>query len=91
MFYNWHIRSNKNFPHSYFFEIVLGTRLDVQYPTKWNDLHNDHGDMFIISPCNDLGFLPEKVKIEKVEKLAIANLLDEKEFVIQVNLKQTLN
>ena len=57
-----------------------------------NDLHNDHGDiMFIISPCNDLGFLTEKVKIEKAEKLAIANLLDKKEFVIQVNLKQALN
>ena len=36
---------------------------DVQYPEKLHDLHND------------LLFLPERLKIEKVEKL-VANLHD---------------
>ena len=40
---------------------------------------------------NDLSFLPERIKIEKVEKLA-ANLHDKTEYVIHMkNLKQSLN
>ena len=46
------------------------------------NLHNLH---------NDLPFLPEKMKIEKVEKL-VANLHDKTEYVIHIqNLKQVLN
>ena len=51
---------------------------DVQYPEKLYDLNND------------LPFLPERMKIEKVEKL-VANLHDKKEYVIHINLKQALN
>ena len=40
---------------------------------------------------NDLPFLPETIKTEKVEKL-VANLHDKTEYVIHIrNLKQTLN
>ena len=40
---------------------------------------------------NDLPFLPERMKIEKVENL-VANLHDKTEYVIHMkNLKQTLN
>ena len=40
---------------------------------------------------NDLPFLPEKMKIEKIEKL-IANLHDKTEYVIHIrNLKHALN
>ena len=40
---------------------------------------------------NDLPFLPERIKIKKVEKLA-ANLHNKTEFVIHIrNLKQALN
>ena len=40
---------------------------------------------------NDLPFFPERMKIEKVEKL-VANLHDKIEYVIHIrNLKQTLN
>ena len=53
--------------------------VDVQYPEK---LHEPH---------NDLPFLPERMKLEKVEKLA-ANLHDQTEYVIHIiNLKQALN
>ena len=49
---------------------------DVQYLEK---LHKRH---------NDLPFLPERMKLEKV----VANLLDKTEHVIHIrNLKQTLN
>ena len=54
-------------------------KLDVQYLEKLRELHND------------LPFLPERMKIEKVEKL-VANLHDKTQYVIQIrNLKQTLN
>ena len=57
----------------YFLEV------DVQYPEKLHELHND------------LPFLPERMKIEKVEKL-VANLHDKTEYVIHKrNLKQALN
>ena len=41
--------------------------------------------------CNDLPFLPERMKMEKVEKL-VANLHGKSEYVIHIrNLKQVLN
>ena len=50
----------------------------VQYPEKFHDLHND------------LQFLPERMKIEKLEKL-VANLNDKTEYVMHIkNLKQAL-
>ena len=53
--------------------------VDVQYIEKLHELRND------------LQFLPEGMKIEKVEKL-VANLHDKTEYVIQIrNLKQVLN
>ena len=48
---------NEESDKGYFLEV------DVQYPEKLHDLHND------------LLFLPERLKIEKVEKL-VANLHD---------------
>ena len=52
---------------------------DVQYLEKLNKLHND------------LPFLPQRTKIEKVEKL-VGNLHDKNEYVIYIrNLKQALN
>ena len=54
-------------------------KVDVQYLKKIHELHND------------LPFLPERMKIEKVEKL-VANLHDKTEYVIHIrNLKQALN
>ena len=54
-------------------------KVDVQYLDKLYELHND------------LPFLPERMKIEKVEKL-VANLHDKTEYVIHIkNLKQALN
>ena len=53
--------------------------VDVQYPEELYELHND------------LPFLPERMKIEKVEKL-VTNLHDKTEYVIHIrNLKQALN
>ena len=64
---------NEESDKGYFLEV------DVQYPEKLHDLHND------------LPFLPERLRIEKVEKL-VANLHDRTEYVIQIrNLKQSLN
>ena len=64
---------NEESDKGYFLEV------DVQYPEKLHDLHND------------LPFLPERLRIEKVEKLA-ANLHDRTEYVIHIrNLKQSLN
>ena len=41
--------------------------------------------------CNGLPFLPERMKMEKVEKL-VTNLHDKSEYVIHIrNLKQVLN
>ena len=54
---------------------VYFLEVDVQYPEKLHELHND------------LPFLSEKIKIEKVEKL-VANLHDKIEYVVQIrNLK----
>ena len=53
--------------------------VNVQYPEKLHELRND------------LPFLPEIMKTEKVEKLVI-NLHDKTEYVIHIrNLKQALN
>ena len=53
--------------------------VDVQYLEKLHELHND------------LPFLPERIKIKKVEKL-VNNLHDKTEYVIHIrNLKQALN
>ena len=53
--------------------------VNVQYSEKLHDLHND------------LPFLPEGMKIEKVEKL-VPNLHDKKEYLIHIRyLKQALN
>ena len=54
-------------------------KVDVKYTEKLQKLHND------------LPFLPERMKIEKVEKL-VANLHDKTEYVINIRiLKQALN
>ena len=53
--------------------------VDVQYIEKLHELHND------------LSFLPERMKIEKIEKL-VANLHDKTEYIMHIkNLKQALN
>ena len=53
--------------------------VDVRYTEILQELHND------------LPFLPERTKIEKVEKV-LANLHDKTEYVINIrNLKQALN
>ena len=63
---------NEESDEGYFFEV------DVQYPEKLQELHND------------LPFLPERMKIKKVEKL-VANL-HKTEYIIHIrNLKQALN
>ena len=65
--------SNEESNEGYFLEV------DVQYPEKLLELHND------------LLFLPERIKTEKVEKL-IANFHNKNEYLIQtINVKQTLN
>ena len=49
--------------------------VDIQYPEELHELHND------------LPFLPERMKLEKVEKL-VTNLHDTTEYVIHLrNLK----
>ena len=53
--------------------------VDVQYPEKLHEIHND------------LPFLPERMEIEKVEKL-FNNLHEETEYDIHItNLKQAVN
>ena len=53
--------------------------VDIQYPEKLQELHDD------------LPFLPERMKIEKVEKL-LTNLHDKIECAIHIrNLKQVSN
>ena len=72
---------NKDFIKSYIEKSDEGyfLEVDVQYPEKLHELHND------------LPFLPERVKIEKFEKL-VTNLHDKTKYVIHIrNLKQTLN
>ena len=74
-------RFNEDFIKNYNEESDEGyfLEVDVQYLEKLHELHND------------LPFLPERMKIEKVEKL-VANLHDKTEYVIHIrNLKQALN
>ena len=53
--------------------------VDVKYLEKLHEFHND------------LSFLPERMKIDKVEKY-VANLHDKSEYVRHIrNLQQTLN
>ena len=61
-------QSNENFIRKYNEESDEGSflKVDVQYLEKLHELHND------------LPFLPDRIKIEKVEKLA-ANLHDKSE------------
>ena len=64
---------NEEIDEEYFLEV------DVQYPEKLHELHND------------LPFLPEKMKIEKVEKL-VTHLRDKTEYVVRIrSLRQTLS
>ena len=54
-------------------------KADVQYLEKLHELHKD------------LPFLPERMEIEKFEKV-VANVHDKTEYIIQIrNLKQALN
>ena len=72
---------NEEFIKSYNQESDEGyfLEVDVQCPEKSHELHND------------LPFLPEKVKLGKIEKL-VTNLHDKTEYVIHMtNLKQALN
>ena len=64
---------NQESDEKYFLEV------DVQYPEKIHELHND------------LPFLQERMKIEKTENLG-ASLHDKTEYVISIrDLKQVLN
>ena len=71
---------NEHFIKNYNEESGEGNFLevDVHYLGKLHELHND------------LPFLPERMKIEKVEKL-VPNLHDKTEYIIHMkNLKQAL-
>ena len=50
---------------------------DSQYPESLHNLHND------------LSFLLERMKIEKVEEKPITNLLDKTEYVTQIKKNKT--
>ena len=53
--------------------------VDVDYPSKLHKLHSD------------MPFLPEKIKIDKTQKL-VCNLRDKKKYVVHISiLKQALN
>ena len=72
---------NENFIKNYNEESDEGyfLEVDVQYPEKLHETHND------------LPFLLERMKIEKVEKL-VTNLHDKTEHIVHIrNLKQRLN
>ena len=72
---------NEDFIKSYNEESNEGyfLKVDVQYLEELNELHND------------LPFLTERIKIEKVKKL-VADLHNKTEYVIHIkNLKQALN
>ena len=70
---------NEDFIKSYNEETDEGYFLDIQYPKKLHEIHND------------LPFLQERIKIEKFEKI-VTNLHDKTQYVIHVrNLKQPLN
>ena len=72
---------NENFIKNYKEDSDEGyfAEADVQYPEKLHELHNY------------LLFLPERMKLEKFQKL-VANLHDKTEYAIHIrNLKQALN
>ena len=73
---------NEDFIESYNEKIAGGyfLEVDVQYNEKLHELHND------------LPFLLERIKVEKVEK-HVSNLHDKTEYVIHIKkkLKQALN
>ena len=72
---------NENFIKSYNEDSDEGyfLEVDVQFPETLHELYND------------LPFLPERIKTEKVEKL-VTNLHDKTEYIIHTrNLKQALN
>ena len=72
---------NEDFLKIYNEDSDLGhfTEVDVQYPENLHKLYNN------------LPFLPERINIEKIEKLS-AKLYDKEEYVIHIrNLKQALN
>ena len=72
---------NEGFTESYNEESNEGClfKFDVQYAEKLHELHND------------LPFLTERIKIEKVDKL-VTNLHDKTEYVIHMrSLNQVLN
>ena len=74
---------NNDFIKSYNEESNKGyfLEVDVQFLDKFHNFHNNF---------NDLPFLPERVNIEKVERL-IPNLHDKTENIIHMkNLKQSL-
>ena len=53
--------------------------VDVDYPSKLHKLHSD------------MPFLPERMKIDKIQKL-VCNLRDKKKYVVHISiLKQALN
>ena len=54
-------------------------QVHVEYPKNLHDLHSD------------LQFLPERIRIDKFDKL-VCNLYDKKSYVVQIrSLKQALN
>ena len=70
---------NEDFIKNYNEKVIKDIEVDVQYFEKLHELHSY------------LPFLPERVKIEKVEKL-VANLHNKTEYVIHIrNLRQALN
>ena len=72
---------NEDFTKNYNQESDEGyfVEVDIQCLEKWHELRNN------------LSFLSERMRFEKVEKL-VANLHDKTEYVIHVrNLKQALN
>ena len=62
-----------------FIKTINFFEVGIQYPEKLHELHND------------LLFLPEKMKIQKIKKL-VFNLYDKTKYIIHLrNLKQALN
>ena len=74
----WWIEYNSQFNKD-FIKTINFFEVGIQYPEKLHELHND------------LLFLPEKMKIQKVKKL-VSNLYDKTKCIIHLrNLKQALN
>ena len=74
----WWIEYNSQFNKD-FIKTINFFEVGIQYPEKLHELHND------------LLFLPEKMKIQKIKKL-VFNLYDKTKYIIHLrNLKQALN